>query len=154
VKTGGRPTEGGKRGGPRLPPSAPKLQGITLELSRRQVRSVLREATGADGLREELLAAQMDDLKIAVADALADPELNSHHNLAQAALKALGVLCAFAPRGTVRGIKEVAEEQQMSLSSAHRYARTFVAVGLLEQTHSRKYCLPPSEEDTDIIEQI
>lgn len=146
VSTGGRP-EGGGREGSRLPPSAPKLRGITLELSPRQVRSVLREATGADGLRE-LLTEHMDDLGTAVADALANPAVDPHR-ISYSALRALGVLCAFAPRGSLRGVKEVGEELGMSQSTAHRYARTFTAIGLLEQGEGRKYRLPLPAQGVD-----
>jgi hypothetical protein len=139
----GRPDGEGKRAGARLPPSAPKVQGITLELSPRQVRGVLREATGADGLRE-LLVEQIDDLKTAVATALGDPELHTHP-VSVSSLKLLGVFCAFAPRGTIRGINEVAEEQQMNDSSVYRYAQTLVHIGLLERTHGRKYRIPPHD---------
>jgi len=146
VSLGGRAEDGGEREGSRLPPSSPKaprVRGITLELSPTQVRSVLREATGADGLRE-LLGEQTDDLRLAVAGVLADPEFDSQR-MALSALKALSVLCAFAPRSTARGITEVADEVDMSHSTAFRYAQTLLAVGLLEQVAGRKYRIPPAQ---------
>jgi hypothetical protein len=92
-----------------------------------------------------MLLEQVDDLRLAVTAALDNPELNQRQ-VSYSALKALGVLCAFTPRGTVRGINEVGREQGMSHSSAYRYAQTLVAVGLLEQLpHGRKYRIPPEE---------
>jgi hypothetical protein len=126
-----------------LPPSALQLQGITLTLSVPQVRGVLRVATGADGLRE-LLVEQVDDLQRSVAAVLGDPALDNQR-VAVSPLRMLGVFCAFAPPGAVRGIKEVAEDQRLSDSTVYRYVQALVAVRLLEQTHGRKYRIPPHD---------
>jgi hypothetical protein len=143
VSLGGRPEYRGKREGSRLP-SAPKVQGITVELSAPQVRGVLREATGADGLRE-LLVEQVDDLQQAVAAVLRDPELDIKR-IVVGALKTLAVFCAFAPPGTIRGIKEVSDDLGMKQGTVYRYAQSLVAVGLLEQTkRARKYRIPPHD---------
>jgi IclR helix-turn-helix domain len=147
VSSGANPEGGSERereGSRSLPstPKTPKVRGIMLELSQRQVRDVLREATGADGLRE-LLSDQADDLRIAVARVVADPEFD-FQRMAYTALKALSVLCAFAPRGAARGITEVGDELEMSHGTAYRYAQTFLAVGLLEQVDRRKYRIPPA----------
>jgi hypothetical protein len=143
VSLGGRPEDGGKREGSRLPPSTSRLQGITLTLSVPQVRGVLREATGADGLRE-LLVEQVDDLQRTVAAVLGNPALDVQR-LAVSSLRMLSVFCAFAPRGTIRGINEVAEGQGMSHSTVYRYVQALVAVELLEQTKGRKYRIPPHD---------
>jgi IclR helix-turn-helix domain len=123
-------------------PKTPKVRGIRLELSPRQVRDVLREATGADGLRE-LLSDQTDDLRIAIAAVMADPEFD-FQRMTYTALKALSVLCAFSPRGAARGITEVSDELEMSQGTAYRYAQTFLAIGLLEQVERRRYRIPPA----------
>lgn len=143
MSSGGPPEDGGKRGVVRLPPSALQLGGITLTLSVPQIRGVLREATGADGLRE-LLLEQVDDLQRTVAAVLSDPALDTQR-VAVSSLKMLGVFCAFAPPGAIRGIKEVAEDQGLSDSTAYRYVQALVAVGLLEQTQGRKYRIPPHD---------
>lgn len=152
MSLGGRSEKEGERERSRSPcsaPKAPKVRGIVLELSPRQVRDILREATGADGL-QELLNEQTDDLRIAIAGVLADPEFDSQR-MAYSTLKALSVLCAFAPRGIARGITEVGDELEISRGTAYRHAQTFLAVGLLEQVERRKYRIPPARgsEPTD-----
>ncbi len=126
-----------------MPPSAPRVQGITVELSPHQVRGVLREATGADCLRE-LLVEQVDDLQRAVAAKLGDPELDIQR-IAVTSLRTLGVFCAFAPPGTIRGLKEVGDGLGMSHSTVYRYVQALAAVGLLEQARGRKYRIPPPD---------
>jgi hypothetical protein len=126
---------------PRSAPKAPKMRGIKFELSPLQVQKILREATGADGLRE-LLGEQAGDLRVAIAGVMADPEFD-YQRMSYSALKALSVLCAFTPRGTARRITKVGDELGMSHSTVYRYARTFSAVGLLEQVDQRKYRIPP-----------
>lgn len=146
MKAGGRHEEKGGRKGRRSPPSRPKLDGITVTLSGAQVRGVLREVSGTDGSRG-LLLAQVDELRAIVAGALANPNI-SEQRVSQAALKAIGVFCAFAPRGTERGILEVAHELDMNASTTHRYAQAWVEVGLLQQNpKTRKYRMPPERDD-------
>jgi hypothetical protein len=144
LSTGGRPEGGGGRGGRRPPPSAPRMQGISVMLSVVQVGHVLREATGSRGLRN-MLVGQVDDLRVAIAAVLEDPELN-RQQVSYSTLKALDVWCAFAPPGTVRGIHEIARELGMNASTTHRYAQTLLEIGLLEQSpQTRKYRIPPEE---------
>jgi hypothetical protein len=138
----GRPGGRGEREGPRSPPSVAKLQGIAVTLSGAQVTHVLREATGVSGSRRVLLE-HVDDLGQSVAAALADTELNEQR-VSYSALRVLSIFSMFAPAGNVRSIKEVAEQQGISPGTAHRYVRTLLEVGLLEQvTHSRKYRISP-----------
>ncbi len=125
--------------------SHPGRDGITITLTGNQVGRVLREATGTSGLRGFILE-QVDDLQVAVSAALANPELDSRH-VSESALKILSVLCAFAPPGTARGIYEIAGEQGMAPSTAHRYAQTLIAIGLLERVpHTKKYRIPLPEK--------
>jgi hypothetical protein len=106
---------------------------------------VLREVTGTRGSRGILLE-QVDDLRMAVDAALVDPELDER-KVSRSTLRALSVFCAFAPRGTVRGIIEVGRGLGIGHSTAYRYAQTLVEVGLLEQvSRGRRYRIPPSTE--------
>lgn len=150
MSLGGR-LEGSVRGGPRSPPSVAKLQGITVTLTGGQVTRVLREATGSSGSRR-LLLEHVDDLGQNIAAVLADTELNGQR-VSYSALRVLSIFSMFAPAGTVRGIKAVADQHGISPSTAHRYVRTLMEVGLLEQIpHSRKYRIPPPADDEDAAE--
>jgi DNA-binding IclR family transcriptional regulator len=55
-------------------------------------------------------------------------------------LLGLVALISLSVEGSDRGIKEVARELELPISTAHRYAHTLLAVGLLEQdTRTRRY---------------
>jgi hypothetical protein len=141
LSLGGPPEGKVGREGTRPPHSVAKLQGITLTLSGAQVTRVLREATGSSGSRR-LLLDHLDDLGQNVAAVLADTELNEQR-VSYSALRVLSILSMFAPAGSIRSIKEVADRHGISPSTAHRYVRTLVEVGLIEQIYSRKYRIPP-----------
>jgi len=50
------------------------------------------------------------------------------------------------PPGTDRRIHEIAYELRLSPSTTHRYVRTLLEIGLLEQSpQTRKYRIPPQE---------
>ena len=67
----------------------------------------------------------------------------SRPRLSRSLLRGLSLLTCFQPDGRERGIVELAGELGMSASTAHRYAVTLVALGLLERCpESRKYRLP------------
>jgi len=120
------------------------MQGITVTLSIPQVGHVLREATGTGGLRN-MLMGQVDDLRVAIAAVMEDPQLKSHQ-ISYSTLKAMDVWCAFAPPGTIRGIHEIARELGLSASTTHRYAQTLLAIGLLERDpQTKKYRIPPDQ---------
>jgi IclR family transcriptional regulator, pca regulon regulatory protein len=55
--------------------------------------------------------------------------------------RGLAILSSFTPARPVLGIADIADELDMSRSTAHRYAITLVALGYLEQEASRKYRL-------------
>jgi IclR family transcriptional regulator, pca regulon regulatory protein len=55
--------------------------------------------------------------------------------------RGLAILSSFTPARPLLGIAEIADELDMSRSTAHRYAITLVALGYLEQEASRKYRL-------------
>lgn len=147
LSLGGR-REGGEREGPRSPHVAAKLDGITLTLAPAQVTRVLREAIGDTG-SQRLLLEGLDDLGQNVAAALANAELTDQR-VSFSALKVLSIFSMFAPPGTIRSVKEVAHAHRMSASTAHRYVRTLVEVGLIEQVpRGRKYRIPPGESVSD-----
>jgi hypothetical protein len=63
--------------------------------------------------------------------------------MSRSLLRGLSILTCFGPDGGPRGIVEIAEELDMSPSTAHRYALTLVELGLLERSPTtRKYSLP------------
>lgn len=63
--------------------------------------------------------------------------------LSRSLLRGLSLLTGFGSDGAERGIVELADELEMSPSTAHRYALTLVELGLLERCpRTRKYRLP------------
>jgi IclR family pca regulon transcriptional regulator len=59
----------------------------------------------------------------------------------------LAILNCFSAQQPVLGIARLADELNMSRSTTHRYASTLVALGYLEQDHSRRYRLAPRVAD-------
>jgi IclR family transcriptional regulator, pca regulon regulatory protein len=55
--------------------------------------------------------------------------------------RGLAILSSFTAERPVLGVVEIADELEMSRSTAHRYVITLVALGYLEQDASRKYRL-------------
>jgi hypothetical protein len=75
-------------------------------------------------------------------DASLDPDM-ADARLSRSLLRGLSLLTCFTDEGEPRGIVEVAQELDMSPSTAHRYALTLLALGLLDRSpHTRKYSLP------------
>jgi DNA-binding MarR family transcriptional regulator len=75
-------------------------------------------------------------------DASRDPDVEADARLSRSLLRGLSLLTCFTEEDE-RGIVEVAEEIDMSPSTAHRYALTLLTLGLLERSpHTRKYRLP------------
>ncbi len=71
---------------------------------------------------------------------LTDP---SDLRMSRSMLRGLSLLTCFGDENEPRGIVEMAEELDMSPSTAHRYALTLVHIGLLERApDTRKYSLP------------
>lgn len=119
--------------------------GITIALSNDQVDQVLRAALRLpQGTSESLLTAALDHAhrpaggsaegnrfreatKHALQAALDDPQLS------QSLLRGLALLSCYSPEREWRTISELAKELDLPPSTAHRYARTLRAIGLLEQ---------------------
>jgi hypothetical protein len=118
---------------------------VAIALTHDQVDQVMRAATRQPkGTSESLLMAALDhahrpDGKGASAEnlreatrralqaALEDPQLS------QSLLRGLALLSCYSPQREWRTISELAKELDLPPSTAHRYARTLRAIGLLEQ---------------------
>lgn len=120
-------------------------QGVAIALTHDQVDQVLRAATREPkGTSESLLMAALDHAhsptgsdgsaeslrdttRRALQAALDDPQLS------QSLLRGLALLSCYSPQREWRTISELAKELDLPPSTAHRYARTLRAIGLLEQ---------------------
>src|SRR5271167_3903163 len=60
------------------------------------------------------------------------------------------VLTCFTPEHPVRGIADMAEALDLKRSTTHRYARTLVTLGYLEQNPSRQYRLSARVSDVGL----
>ncbi len=115
--------------------SGEKTQGVTIELTDVQVERVFSSAARGAG-RVGVLAsvANLQDLQSALLPLLDDEQCST------AVLRALLVLAAFPPDGTERELGHVASDLGISPGTAHRYIRTWLMVGLLDQDpDSRRY---------------
>jgi hypothetical protein len=115
--------------------SGEKTQGVTIELTDAQVERVFSGATRRAG-RVGVLAsvANLQDLQSALLPLLDNDQCS------RVVLRALLVLDAFPSDGSERELRHVASDLSMSPSTAHRYIRTWLMVGLLDQDpDSRRY---------------
>jgi hypothetical protein len=130
---------------------------ICVELSPAQVNEVVRAAAGGRApslsmLISKLLASPLEGEPAPGHSQAAErgsrsagplPRDTEDSRLSRSLLRGLSLLGCFGPDGGERGIVEMAGELGMSPSTAHRYAVTLVALGLLERSpDSRKYRLP------------
>jgi DNA-binding MarR family transcriptional regulator len=105
--------------------------GVSIELSKAQINRVLREAT-QDGMADTRMLEQLD------VDAF-NSRLDDVR-FSRSLLRGLMVLAAFPADGGDRAVTDVAKQLGMGVSTTHRYAATFVEVGLLERDPvSRRY---------------
>jgi hypothetical protein len=101
---------------------------ISLPLTTAQVAAVVRQAAaGGDGLSGLLVAMSDPQLAMAVPPLLEEP------GCSRTVLRALLVFTAFPADGGQRRLIDVANRCEMNPSTAHRFVRTWVALGLLEQ---------------------
>jgi DNA-binding MarR family transcriptional regulator len=109
--------------------------GVSIELSKAQINRVVREAAQDPSLLDSLRGVDQLDLK-AFAMRLDDVRFS------RSLLRGLMVLAAFPADGSDRAVTDVAKQLGMGVSTTHRYAATFVEVGLLERDPvSRRYRL-------------
>jgi hypothetical protein len=99
---------------------------ISLTLTPGQVAQVLAAANRGAG-QPPLLSGVTHPRDLVDSPLLEDP------NIAKSLLLGLIVLVSFPPYGAYRANKDVALELNLAASTTHRYVRTLVAVGLLEQ---------------------
>ncbi|HYB22210.1 MAG TPA: helix-turn-helix domain-containing protein [Solirubrobacteraceae bacterium] len=106
---------------------------LAVELTDEQVCKIVRSAS-AEKQRAGLLSklGELSDLRERLASWREDPTCS------QATLRAVLVYAAFPVDGSERGVVDVAGELGISPSTTHRYARSWVAVGLLVQDPSSR----------------
>jgi DNA-binding MarR family transcriptional regulator len=110
---------------------------IKIRLSRGQIKHVLREATEEEGIAGVLSRGVKDRAQLM--DAY---RISSSPQFSQSLLLGLIVLACFPRDGGTLGVNEVAALIELSPSTAHRYLRTLVMAGLLDQEpQSRQYRL-------------
>jgi predicted transcriptional regulator len=109
---------------------------VTIELSSAQVDQVISSAaTDSSGVRSVLFGLNGARSSI-------DVEFSSLQDkrLSRSLLAGLLVLAAFPADRSFIGNKEIAEQLGMTMTTAHRYVSTLLAVGLIERDpNSRKY---------------
>jgi hypothetical protein len=123
-------------------------QPISIALSPTQVESVLRIA--AEGRAPSLSAlvvmrvgSRRSDHRSGKAPRGFSLTDTSDSRLSRSLLRGLSLLTCFGADGEPRGIVDIAQELDMSPSTAHRYALTLLHLGLLERSpQTRKYSLP------------
>lgn len=110
---------------------------VLLELSRAQLEQVLRDVSAVRDV--SLLLTGLHDLPDVLA--LVDEQLNSER-YSRSLLYGLALFAALPADGSYVGITGLARRLGMSISTAHRYVSTLVAVGLVERNpNTREYRL-------------
>jgi hypothetical protein len=115
-------------------------QRVTITLTDAQVARIALDTAGGARLAGPLSGlGSVDELRQAMLP-LVDDQTYSHSTF-----RAAIVLAAFPDDGSERELTDVAREIGLSPSTTHRYARTWTALGLLEQNvDSRRYRRPPA----------
>ncbi|HXA55200.1 MAG TPA: helix-turn-helix domain-containing protein [Solirubrobacteraceae bacterium] len=108
-------------------------RGVSLGLTAAQVGQVIAEATArADSAGPLAGLSQPGELSRS--------PLVEDRTMSRSLLFGLVVLIAFPADGGDRGVKEMARELDLPISTTYRYVHTLHAVGLLEQgPRSRRY---------------
>lgn len=114
---------------------------IWVPISLPQAERVVQQIVGSNGpgmsLVRVLLALGGRD-RVVMADLLNDPSFD--HSISQHVVTSLLLLSAFQGNAN-QSIKDLAAELGISKTTAFRYLKTWVAVGVLEQDRTRKYRL-------------
>jgi IclR helix-turn-helix domain len=109
--------------------------GISIALSKAQIKQVIREASDDDGLLSLLGGLAQDDVQ-------ASSVPMDDVRLSRSLLRGLMVLASYPADGSARSVTDVAKQLGMGVSTTHRYTSTFVEVGVLERDPvSRQYRL-------------
>jgi Fic family protein len=118
---------------------------ITLNLTPEQVRKVLRQAAGGEGI-EAALSELTNDSKLVMARVAARDDTQ----LSSSLLLGLLVLKCFPADGSELRVLDIAQRLGLTSSTAHRYLKTLVAAGLLDQDpETRRYCRPATRRSAD-----
>jgi DNA-binding MarR family transcriptional regulator len=105
--------------------------GITIELSKAQIKRVIHQAAEADGL------LGLKEIDIQRSSVRLDDE-----RLSRSLLRGLMVLASFPADRRARSVTEVAHQLGLGMSTTHRYISTLVEVGVLERDpDTRQYRL-------------
>jgi hypothetical protein len=110
---------------------------VLVGLSQAQVDGVLRDASAADHISMLLMGApDLRDLRALVR------EQQDAARLSRSLIYGLMLLAALPADGCYASLTALARSLDMSMSSAHRYVSTLLAVGLVERDPlSRQYRL-------------
>jgi IclR helix-turn-helix domain len=112
---------------------------VSIVLTSAQLAHVMRDTSGWQNGMPSLLGTFGDPN---LAARVIDAQPSAAH-FSRSVLRALLVLAAFPPDGTYRPLIDVAKELGYTASTTHRYAITWLAIGLLEQDpKSRRYRRP------------
>jgi hypothetical protein len=118
-----------------------KQAGVSIVLSAAQLAQVMRDSSRPEHGVPSLLSTFND---LGLASKVVDTEVGTA-NVSRSVLRALLVLAAFPSDGAYRALAGVSKELGYNPSTTHRYASTWLAIGLLEQDpKSRKYRRPSS----------
>lgn len=111
------------------------MTGVSITLTAEQISEV-QDGVAVAGEALRLLSQMSDPERFAATVAAALNERGYSHST----LRSLLVLSAFSPDGTPRELKEVADQLGLSPATTHRYLRTWLVVGALDQDpDSRRY---------------
>lgn len=114
---------------------------VSIVLTSAQLGKVMRDTSRTQDGVPSLLSTFSD---LGLASKVVDAQAGSA-NVSRSVLRALLVLAAFPLDGTYRALADVSKEVAYNPSTTHRYASTWLAIGLLEQDpKSRKYRRPVS----------
>jgi hypothetical protein len=109
--------------------------GVTVALNESQVATVVRKAAAGSGLHGLLLAITSRAALTGL-----ERQISGDSRYSRSLLRALLVLAAVPANGEPREVAEVAQEAELSPSTAYRYLQTWLASGVLEQNpRTRRY---------------
>jgi hypothetical protein len=113
---------------------------VAVTLTDAQVAQIVLEAAGDTELAGSMSGlSSLEELRQVVLPFI-DDETYSH-----AIFRGVMVLAAFPADGGERELTDVARTVGVAPSTAHRYVRSWIALGLLEQNpRSRRYRRPPA----------
>jgi hypothetical protein len=128
------------------------VPSISITLSPAQVDDVLRAAAQSRALSVSVLLGTAGVAAAPSSMLLGDI---SDPRLSRSLLRGLSLLACFDAEGAARGIIELANELDLSPSTAHRYALTLVHLGLLERSpDTRKYGWPTAKKGRPLIHEM